>query len=68
MNAKQHTRRQAGAKNEVAVTVGMIEAGIDAYYKWAARDDLPEPIRLATLCDNIYLAMERRKADFCRDS
>ncbi len=56
---KVSQERQAGA---ILVTPEMLGAGVTAYNKWTARKaEIAEEFRLATLADEMYLAMERAR-------
>lgn len=53
---------------QILVTPEMLGAGVTAYNKWDVRkEEIAEEFRLATLADEIYLAMERARGDVSLD-
>lgn len=57
--------RQAGAeippgeahRLHECLTVEMLDAGMDAYYEWRDRADVPPDVAVGTLCHEIFKAM-----------
>jgi hypothetical protein len=48
----------------IPVTLAMLDAGVEAYDKWLAREDeIHHRARLGTLADEMYLAMERARIE-----